>query len=370
MFKKIVFCVRSMEMVGGKERAVAKIANALTSHYQVGILSLGGKTTSFYTLDPKIQKDHLNTLSFLGKRKSLASLLLFFRGIGALARFLRQEKPDVVIGSDFLINIQLILAQRYSRQKVNVIGWEHLTLEDPIMLSRKFLVRLRNLFYKRLLALVVITPSDMAYSKKQGFYTHLIPYPKSFTFDGTIDYTQKRILTIARLSHQKGLDLYLELIHSMRRDLNGWKFLLVGKEDDILLKELQEQIEQYEIQHHLEIKSPQADVIQLYACASIYLLTSRYEGLPITLIEAQSCGLPIVSFDCKTGPSDIITHGQDGFIIPTFDVTEMRKQLLHLMNDGALRKQMGEQAKKSSERFDENKIINRWITFINGILEK
>jgi len=156
----------------------------------------------------------------------------------------------------------------------------------------------------------------------------------------------------------------------LKKHIGEWKFTLVGKEDDISLSDLEGFIRKYEIEAYVEVKSPQEDVISFYRQASIYLLTSRYEGLPITLIEAQTCGLPCVSFDCKTGPSDIIRHGTSGFIVPPFNLNEMANKLQQLMNSLSLRKTMGQESKKVAQRYNEHHIMERWHTLITKTIKK
>ena len=371
MSNNLVICVRSMNVVGGKERAVARIANALSIHYNVSILAMNGEVASFYPLHPQVQQHALHTLSFLGKPKSVKTVFQFLAGIKELAEFINEKRPALIIGNDFLLNIQLVLAKWYRRAfHMPIIGWEHITLQDPVIQSRRMLIWLRNLFYKKLTALVVVTPSDEQYCNIRGIKPYLIPYPQSFTFTDEIDYEQKKVLTIARFSHQKGLDLYCQLISLLKKHIGEWKFTLVGKEDDISLSDLEGFIRKYEIEAYVEVKSPQEDVISFYRQASIYLLTSRYEGLPITLIEAQTCGLPCVSFDCKTGPSDIIRHGTSGFIVPPFNLNEMANKLQQLMNSLSLRKTMGQESKKVAQRYNEHHIMERWHTLITKTIKK
>jgi len=360
-----------MNVVGGKERAVARIANALSASYHVSILAMDGEVASFYPLHPQIQQHALHTLSFLGKPKSIKTVFQFFIGVGRLAKFIRKKKPMLIIGNDFLVNIQLILAKWCScLYSIPIIGWEHITLQDPVIQSRKMLVRLRNLFYQKLDSLVVVTSSDEHYCNKRHINSYLIPYPQSFTFNGTLHYEQTKILTIARFSHQKGLDLYCQLISLLKDHLDEWKFILVGKEDDMSLSDVKRLVYNHGIEAYVEIKSPQADVVPFYQQASIYLLTSRYEGLPITLIEAQTCGLPCVSFDCKTGPSDIIEQGLSGFIVPPFDLNEMANKLQQLMNSLSLRKAMGQASKNAAKRYDENQIVARWHILITKVINR
>lgn len=356
--------MRNMEMVGGKERAVAKIASKLSNYYPISILNLEASTQSFYPIDPKVQLFSCSALNFLGKPKGFKTALFFWQGIREIARFMKQEQPSLVIGNDFLINIMLVLAKILVRVDMKIIGWEHVTLEEPIISSRPRLRRLRNFFYKKLTRLVVITQSDASFCQKHAINSFLIPYPQSFPFHDTIDYTQERILTIARLSHQKGIDLYLQLIANLKDQLHNWRFILVAKEDDITYTQLKAMIKQYEVGDYIDIEAPSSHVVDFYKRSSIFLLTSRYEGLPITLIEAQTCGLPCVSFDCKTGPADIIHSGADGFVVPAFSLEEMQISLMTLIRSEALRRSMGLEAKVSAKRFDEAHILARWHQLI------
>lgn len=365
MNNQVVYCIRSMTIAGGKERAVSKIANLLADQYDVGIWSLSNTPKSFYALDSRIRHSVLDAMSFLGLPR-LKACLHFCQSVRMLVRFIRQERPTILVGTDFVVNILLLLARFVSGARVTIIGWEHLPLEEPLIANRKWLKKVRDFFYKRLDQLVVLTETDLAYCRKQHIRGCVIANPRSFAFEGTVDYEQKNILTIARLSYQKGLDIYLKVIASIKDKLEGWQFILVTKEDDISLASFEKELVRYQLRDHVQICSPRVDVLKYYEQASIYLMTSRYEGLPITLIEAQTCGLPCVSFDCKTGPADIISDGENGYLIPAYAIEQMAERLLQLMARSALRKQMGAAAKTASKRFDERHIVNLWQNLLKS----
>lgn len=105
----------------------------------------------------------------------------------------------------------------------------------------------------------------------------------------------------------------------------------------------------------------------MYKSASIYAMTSRYEGLPMVLLEAQSYGLPIVSFDCKCGPKDIIDEGENGFIVDDGNITLLAVRMAELMNDRSLRIRMGEKARVSILKYDETTVMDKWIQTFKSI---
>ena len=96
-------------------------------------------------------------------------------------------------------------------------------------------------------------------------------------------------------------------------------------------------------------------------------MTSRYEGLPLVLLEAQQYNLPIVSFRCPTGPSEIVEDRINGFLIDCYDVDQMSEKLLELMENDDLRQSFSEHAKDNMDKFDKNKILNQWIELIETI---
>jgi glycosyltransferase involved in cell wall biosynthesis len=106
---------------------------------------------------------------------------------------------------------------------------------------------------------------------------------------------------------------------------------------------------------------------QHYVSASLFVMSSRGEGLPMVLIEAKTFGLPIVSFACQTGPADIICDGSDGFLVPPEDVTALKERLLFIFQNEKKRQEMAVHARKDSERFLSNEIMKSWEKLLNQV---
>ena len=105
----------------------------------------------------------------------------------------------------------------------------------------------------------------------------------------------------------------------------------------------------------------------MYRQASIYAMSSRFEGLPLVLIEAQSMGLPIVSFDCLTGPAEIVEDGRNGILVPPLDVEALAEALLSLIRDDRRRKEFSDNALTAASRFDRGKIVEQWEKLLSEI---
>jgi len=116
------------------------------------------------------------------------------------------------------------------------------------------------------------------------------------------------------------------------------------------------------------LHSPVSDVKVEYLNSSIFVLPSRYEGFGLVLIEAMACGVPVVSFDCDNGPRSIITNGEDGFLIPTFDIDAFADKLIQLMLDKNLRMTMGEKALRSAAQYDIDRIGLQWKQLFDELM--
>ena len=110
------------------------------------------------------------------------------------------------------------------------------------------------------------------------------------------------------------------------------------------------------------------DILDKYKESSILILTSVYEPFGLVMPEAMSCGVPVVAFDCPYGPSEIVTNGKDGFLVSCYDVEAFADKVSLLMENESLRKEMGQNAIQSSQRFTKDKIIPQWISLFESLI--
>jgi glycosyltransferase involved in cell wall biosynthesis len=115
------------------------------------------------------------------------------------------------------------------------------------------------------------------------------------------------------------------------------------------------------------LNGPVEDVVKVYQESSIFVLSSRFEGFGMVLIEAMACGLPVVSFDCPAGPDEIIIDGVDGFLVPSGDVHALADKLMTLMSDEDLRKRLGQQARQTAQRYDMAVLADQWTALFDSV---
>src|SRR5699024_12043073 len=111
----------------------------------------------------------------------------------------------------------------------------------------------------------------------------------------------------------------------------------------------------------VQLKQPVKNIQKEYLSSSILAMSSRYEGLPMTLLEAQVCGLPMVAYACKCGPKDLITDGENGFLVEEGNKRQLDEMLMLLMEDKSKRVSMGKAAAKNSKNFTEAKVMQKWV---------
>ena len=141
--------------------------------------------------------------------------------------------------------------------------------------------------------------------------------------------------------------------------LSDWKLDIFGQGE--WKQQLEDMIDVLKIRDSVTIHKPVKDIGSEYIRSSILVMTSHYEGFPMVMIEGMACGLPVVSFDFKCGPYDIIKDGNNGYIVTDGDIDTFAERLTKLMTEDVLRKKMSESALEISETFSEEKVMEKWI---------
>ena len=131
---------------------------------------------------------------------------------------------------------------------------------------------------------------------------------------------------------------------------------------------LRQQIEELRLKDKVLLKGFTSETLQKMSLASMYLLSSKYEGLPLVMVEAMSVGLPAVSYMCPTGPKDILDDGKTGFLIPNGNEDAFVEKVCKLIEDEELRQKMGQKALKESEKYRIERIIQRWMELFQQLL--
>lgn len=372
---KILYCIAGTRHSGGMERVLANKANWLVSHgYEVVIVTTDQEGDKpFFPLDERIECYDLAIEYEENNGKSFLNKLIHYpikqyRHRKRLAALLKQVKPDITI-SMFCNDVSFLPKIKDGSKKVLEI---HFSKFKRLQYGRKGLWRMADRYrnkqeekqVRQFDRFVVLTEEDKSY---WGAIPNIevIPNARTFNSTNTATLNTKRIIAVGRYTYQKGFERLIEAWNLICRQYPDWHLDIIGDGEDRL--QLQKLIEHYNIGAHITLCPPTKDMDTVYRSASLVAMSSRYEGLPMILLEAQAYGLPIVSFACKCGPADVVTDGVDGFLVSEGDIEALANKLTTVIKDDALRQQMGRAARNNSKRYEEEVIMKKWETLFHRL---
>lgn len=198
----------------------------------------------------------------------------------------------------------------------------------------------------------------------------VIPNAAKFISSGYSSCQNKRVIAVGRLDYQKGFDRLIEAWALVQQTdkYSDWSLDIFGQGEwrDML----QQMIDERGLQDRVTLNKPTKDIAKEYAASSMLVMSSHYEGFPMVMIEAMACGLPVVTFDYKCGPRDIIDHEINGLLVRDGDIEGLAKAMISMMRDDAARKRMGENAKKVVETYSEEAVMMQWIELFNTLAKR
>lgn len=279
------------------------------------------------------------------------------------------KKHNVKVVIDVGSPKSLLTTKAVDGLEIKVICWDHFNYES--FRKRWCYDDLKQLILNgRIHRLVVLTQADVrSYTENEKAFSKdvvcQIYNPSPIQTEVYMPHSSKKVLACGRLQHQKGFDLLLEAWKEVELQNTGWELEIVG--DGPQRQELERLVADNQL-HHVTISHFTNSVKDKYAEAGIFVLSSRYEGLGLVLLEAESMSLPLVAFDCETGPNEIIRNGYNGYLAEPENPHDLAEKLLAVMNDDNLREQMGLHAFEASRQFTTDKIIDQWEMLINQLL--
>lgn len=375
--------------MGGTVRTVLNVTNYLAkTGYDVEIISVfRHRQKAFFDIDPRIkvtvlhdvvnrdknQKGFKNKVSnYLMNRKSrlihsddegyhFFSLLTDIK----MFNYIKTIQEGIIVSTRPSFNI---FTAKYANKGVKIIGQEHLNFSIYPPRMKKSL--LKNYIHLDFLATLTDEDTD-DYKKllKKGKVkveklTNSIPALQGVTSN----VESKVIIAAGRLVEQKGFDLLIESFSVVNQIHPDWQLKIFGSGRD--KQKLEDLITEKKLYNHVFLMGPTQNIEIELANSSIYALSSRFEGFGMVIIEAMQCGVPVVSFDCPKGPSEIISHNVDGLLIENGNTEKLANGMIELIENKEKRRAFSVKAMKNVKRYEIENIGQLWEKLIDEIFSE
>ena len=355
---KILYLTPTVNDEGGVARVLSIKTNYLIEKYkyQIEIITQNqDENPCFFEFNSAIKLHNIprsngKLQNYISYRKQLNKLI-------------PEIKPDFIVVCDF--GYKGFLAPFLIATKIPIFFEAHGSLyNESELLNDNFVIRfgqklkyiLRSFCAKKFDAFIVLSKESLQeWNVKNSF---VIPNPNWITTQNSASLNSKKVIIVARHSYEKGLDRLFQIWKKVSVSNPDWVLEIYGKKSEVI--DLQMLANKLNISSSVSFFEPQKDIVERYLDASIYVMTSRSEGFPMVLIEAMSCGLPVVAFDCPIGPRAIIDSNKNGFLIQDGNLNDFAEKLELLMQNASERTKMGACAKESVSKYNVDVIMGQW----------
>lgn len=353
---KIDFVIGRMN-AGGAQRVIANLANYLIDkRYDIRIITF--MDADAYELDERIVRVRFHDNKIYRK----VIINCFFSLIKFYSK--KKNRPDIInahIGDMGFPTIPI--ARLY---KINIIVSEH---NNHVYQKRNFYRKLLwDHLYKRANAITILTKYDLPFFSIRNKKVVVMENPCSFGV--LMKNNEKRdqaIIAVGDLNrYAKGFDNLLKVASDVLPRFPNWVLKIIG-EGDKGKKYLQNMAHEFEISDQVEFLGFRSDVNKIMRSSEIFCLSSRFEGLPMVLLEALSQKMACISFDCITGPSEIIENNFNGFLVEDQNIEEMTLKLTELIENESLRRKFQNNAPHVLDKYSIENVGNKWMKLFEEI---
>lgn len=378
---KLIYCTHSTYNPGGMERVLLNKVTYLSQlpGWEVAVVTTDQNQRSpFYPFPEKVRMTDLDInysednekgawkkiTGYLRKRKEhkrkLTALLLKEKPDIVVSLYPSESSfiPDIKDGSRKVLELHYCKFFRLQYGRKGLLGW-----------IDKLRTRQDEQIVRRFDKFVVLTNEDRGYWGDLP-NIEVIPNAAMHVSDAYSDVMNKRVIAVGRLDYQKGFDRLIqawELVQHTGKFTN-WKLDIYGQGE--WQEMLQQMIDKAELQNTVFLNRPTKQIGEEYVKSDMLVMSSNYEGFPMVMIEAMACGLPVVSFDYKCGPKDIIQTGINGLLVPNGDIQALADAMMKVMEDEAYRKMLSLNARKVVDTYSEQAVMAQWIRLFTSITAK
>lgn len=384
---KIYFLIYNIYGMGGTVRTVLNITNYLADKgYDIEIISVFRRQRKpFFEINPKIKITVLHDVIARKNNKSLWAKII--NQLTKIKSFLIHKNEDAYKQFSLLTDLKLLLyikslkngilvstrpslnlfVAKHASKNIIKVGQEHVNFESHPDELKESIVK----HYPKLDYLITLTEKDNENYKELFKDKNVVIRKITNSIQNTdpikSELTEKTVIAAGRLDYVKGYDLLIDAWVAVAQKHPDWKLKIFGSgaEKENLLKQIQDR----HLYNNVFLMGPTKHLQEELKHASMLVVSSRMEGFGLVIAEAMQCGVPVVSFDCPHGPSEIIKHGEDGILVENGKIEQLGKEINNLIENEQLRKQLGMKAYDNIKRFSVDIIGEEWNQFFSGIMK-
>jgi glycosyltransferase involved in cell wall biosynthesis len=331
----------------------------------VTLITLASRDQDFYRLDSRVERVELDLL--FSTRTTLGAIRATLRRIIAVRRAILRVRPDVVVS--FVDQMNVITALATAGTSIPTIVSERI---DPLsyVMPRPW-PTLRELAYRLVSGIVVQSSATVPWARRyvNADRVAVIPNPLNPEFENTLNtpIAERDCVVVAagRLVPQKGFDLLIPAFTAATVEHPGWRLVIYGAGSECAT--LQRQASLLQSSERIHLPGETASLREALRQAGVFVLSSRFEGFPNVLLEAMACGCPVISTDCPTGPSDMITPDHDGLLVPVESPRSLRAAIERLLGDPGLRIVLSRNAYERARAFSLPRVMELWDALFTQI---
>lgn len=378
---RLIYCTHSLCNPGGMERVLVNKVTYLVErlHWDVSIVTTDQKgRPSFYPLPAGVRVTDLGINYSDDNVKSVTGKILGYlqkrrRHKRLLTSLLEREKPDIVVSlypseSSFIPDIK-----DGSKKVLELHFCKYFRLQygrkGLLGMIDKWRTHQDERIVRKFDKFVVLTNEDKEY---WGNLHNIEVIPNAAMNIGGhfSDVTNHRVIAVGRLDYQKGFDRLIQAWEYINKSglYSDWRLDIFGQGE---WKEmLQEMVQAKNLSVSVHLNSPVKTIGEEYVNSSLLVMSSNYEGFPMVMIESMAIGLPVVAFDFKCGPRDIISDGENGLLVSNGDIPGLAVAMMKLMGDYELRRRMSVKARQVVDTYSEKAVMDKWVRLFTSLAVK
>lgn len=358
--KRICFLSGDITRSGGTEKVACQIMSGLVDEFKVCVLSVNeANENTFFYLSTKVK--HISLF-----KKKVNMKKDYIRIVSRIRRFVKKYRVDILVDIDTVLDMYSVPALIGTKAKL--VSWEHFNFSESM--GTKFRVPFRKYITRFSDCVVTITKEDEQafinyFGKRHNIVQIYNPFDLS-TSNSKYDLSSKRIISVGRLAPQKGFDMLIDVAKIVLSKHEDWEWIILGDGEE--KSNLIRKIEKNNL-NNLKLLGRVDNVYDYMEESAIFVLTSRYEGLGLVILEAKLSKLPVVSFNCKVGPSELVINNTNGYLVNCFDIQRMADAICDLIENPSKRQSFSDKSLLDTEKYDYNMIIEQWIKLINSLMK-